>query len=119
MPRLTPGAAVRDPKVGGRVHSLLDLDRVVHEPARLTILTILVSAEEVEFKFIEEATGLTRGNLSAHVSKLETAGYLTVAKAFRGRIPVTSYRITVEGRKALDGYRKHLLDGLQQRSRSP
>ncbi len=100
-----------DPKAPA-VQALLDLDRVVHEPARLAILTVLAAAEEVEFKFLETAIGLTKGNLSSHVAKLEDAGYLTVQKAFRDRIPVTSYRITAEGRRALDAYRKRMLDGL-------
>jgi DNA-binding MarR family transcriptional regulator len=95
------------------VQALLDLDRVVHEPARLAILTVLSSAEEVEFKFLETALGLTRGNLSSHTAKLEEAGYLTVEKSFRDRIPVTTYRITPAGRAALQGYRKALLEGVR------
>ena len=95
------------------VQALLDLDRVIHEPARLAILTVLSSAEEVEFKFLETALGLTRGNLSSHTAKLEEAGYLTVEKAFRERIPVTTYRITPAGRSALQAYRKALLDGVR------
>ena len=91
------------------VQTLLELDRLVHEPARLAILTILASVEEVQFKFVEEALGLTRGNLSSHVSKLEDAGYLVVTKAFEDRIPVTSYRITARGRKALESYRAAML----------
>jgi DNA-binding transcriptional ArsR family regulator len=105
---------VSDPKATG-VQALLELDRVVHEPARLAILTILAAADEVAFTFLEETIGLTRGNLSSHVSKLEGAGYLTVNKAFRHRKPVTSYRITPAGRKAIDGYRKLLLAGLKNR----
>ncbi len=97
------------------VQGLLELDRLVHEPARLAILTVLAAADEVEFKFLEEAIGLTRGNLSSHVSKLEEAGYVAVTKSFRGRIPVTSYRLTADGRRALDAYRTRLLDGLQKR----
>ncbi len=100
-----------DPKAPG-LAGLLEVDRVVHEPARLAILTVLASAEEVQFKFLEEALGLTRGNLSSHVSKLEDAGYLTVTKAFAGRLPVTSYRITPRGRKALEAYRAAMLEGL-------
>ena len=94
------------------VQSLLVVDRVVHEPARLAILTILAAAEEVEFKFLEAAIGLTRGNLSSHVARLEAAGYLTVTKVFRDRIPVTSYRLTTQGRRALEAYRRQMLDGL-------
>lgn len=90
------------------LRELVNLDRVVHEPARLAILTILAEAEEVEFRFIESMTGLTRGNLSSHASKLEAAGYIEVSKAFRGRTPVTSYRITAAGREALTTYRTRL-----------
>lgn len=86
----------------------MDLDRVVHEPARLAILTVLAEAEEVEFRFVESVTGLTRGNLSSHASKLEDAGYLRVEKAFKGRTPVTTYRLTAEGREALEKYRRQL-----------
>lgn len=100
-----------DPKPSG-LGALLEIDRVVHEPARLAILTVLASAEEVQFKFLEEALGLTRGNLSSHVSKLEEAGYLTVTKAYEDRVPVTSYRITARGRKALETYRAAMLQGL-------
>lgn len=91
------------------VRGLLDLDRVVHEPARLAILTVLAEAADVEFRFLEAVTGLTRGNLSSHASKLEAAGYIEVQKSFRGRTPVTSYRITPTGRDALSAYRKQLL----------
>jgi DNA-binding transcriptional ArsR family regulator len=90
------------------VRGLMHLDRVVHEPARLAILTVLAEAEAVEFRFIEAVTGLTRGNLSSHASKLEAAGYIEVDKAFRGRTPVTSYRITEVGREALTAYRDRL-----------
>ena len=88
--------------------SILSLDRLVHEPARLAILTVLAEAEEVEFRFLESVTGLTKGNISSHVAKLEAAGYVTVAKRFKGRTPSTSYSITAAGRRALDGYRAQL-----------
>jgi DNA-binding transcriptional ArsR family regulator len=94
------------------VKPLVGLDRVVHEPARLALLTILTAADEVEFLFLEQATGLTKGNLSAHMAKLETAGYVEVRKAFRGKLPVTSYRITEAGAKALRKYRAALFQGL-------
>jgi DNA-binding transcriptional ArsR family regulator len=86
------------------LQSLLDLDRTIHEPARLVILTVLSSAQEVEFKFLETTTGLSKGNLSSHTGKLEAAGFLEVVKAFRGRVPVTSFRITEVGKKALADY---------------
>ena len=90
------------------IQSILDLDRIVHEPSRLAILTVLAAAEEVEFLFLQKITGLSKGNLSSHTQKLETAGYLETMKAFRGRIPVTSFRITDGGRIALRTYHKQL-----------
>jgi len=86
------------------LHTILGLDRMVHEPARLAILTVLAAADNVEFKFMESVTRLTKGNLNSHASKLETAGYLDVLKEFRGKIPVTSFRITPRGREALQQY---------------
>lgn len=87
---------------------VLALDRMVHEPARLAILTVLAEAEEVEFRFLETVTGLTRGNISSHTAKLEEAGYITIRKEFRGKTPVTSYRLTEQGRAALHRYREQL-----------
>jgi DNA-binding transcriptional ArsR family regulator len=87
---------------------ILALDRTVHEPARLAILTVLSAAEEVEFLFLQRVTGLSKGNLSSHAQKLEVAGFLETVKSFRGRIPVTSFRITDEGRTALKAYHKQL-----------
>lgn len=94
---------------------LLTLDRIVHEPARLAILTVLAEAERVEFRFLENVTGLTRGNISSHTAKLEAAGYVDVFKEFRGRTPVTSYSITAAGREALDAYRVQLRAAMQAR----
>ncbi len=88
--------------------AFLDLDRMVHEPARLAILTVLASAEEVAFLFLQKVTGLSKGNLSSHTQKLEAAGYLETAKAFQGRIPSTTFRITEEGRTALQAYHRQL-----------
>jgi DNA-binding MarR family transcriptional regulator len=84
--------------------SILDLDRMVHEPARLAILTVLSAAEEVEFLFLLKVTGLSKGNLSVQAQKLDAAGYVQTIKGFRGRIPVTTFKITSEGKKALVAY---------------
>jgi DNA-binding transcriptional ArsR family regulator len=91
-----------------RLRPILDLDRMVHEPARLMILSVLASAESVEFKFLESLTGLTKGNLSSHTAKLESAGYVKVHKSFRGRTPSTSFQLTPRGLKALTDYRQLL-----------
>ena len=95
-----------DPKP--HLQAILDLDRTVHEPARLAILTVLAAAESVEFLFLQRVTGLSKGNLSAHTQKLEAAGFLDTHKAFRGRIPVTRFQITEDGRAALRAYHKQL-----------
>jgi DNA-binding transcriptional ArsR family regulator len=95
------------------LEGFLTLDRVVHEPARLVILTVLAQAEEVEFRFLESVSGLTKGNLSSHISKLEDAGYLVVNKFFRGKVPATSLKITRSGRSALKKYREQLKGALQ------
>ena len=87
---------------------ILQLDRLIHEPARLMILTILAGAAEVEFRFIEQVSGLSKGNLSSHMSKLEAGGLIEVMKSFRGKKPVTTLRITPEGRAGLARYRQHL-----------
>lgn len=88
----------------GYLQALLAVDRVIHEPVRLAILSILAGADTVEFKFLEGTLGLSKGNLSSHAAKLEEAGYIAVHKAFRGKTPVTTYSITPAGKKALDGY---------------
>ena len=95
------------------IRALLEVDRVIHEPARLAILTILASADQVEFKFLEAITGLTKGNLSSHTAKLEQAGYIEIVKAFRQKKPMTSYRITSRGREALEQYRRELSPRVQ------
>jgi len=95
-------------KAGSNPRAILDLDRIVHEPARLAILTVLSSAQEVAFIFLQRVTGLSKGNLSSHTQKLEAAGYLETLKTFEGRIPVTSFRITEEGRIALKTYHRQL-----------
>lgn len=91
-----------------QAQSILEVDRVVHEPARLAILTVLAAAEEVEFLFLQKLLGLSKGNLSSHTQKLEAAGYLETRKAFRGRSPVTTFRMTPEGIVALETYQANL-----------
>ena len=83
---------------------MTDLDRVIHEPVRLRILSVLRGVESTDFNFLLTALGLTRGNLSVHADKLEQAGYVVIRKEFEGKIPRTRYAITNEGRLALDEY---------------
>ncbi len=83
---------------------LADLDRLVHEPARLAVMALLYVIESADFTFLMNQTGLTWGNLSAHLTKLEEAGYLEVEKSFKGRRPNTSLRLTRQGREAFREY---------------
>ena len=85
-----------------------DLDRLIHEPARLMILTILSTVDGADFLYLERETGLTRGNLSAHLSKLEDAEYVRIEKTFKGKLPLTVCRMTAEGQRAFSAYRRQL-----------
>jgi DNA-binding transcriptional ArsR family regulator len=92
------------------LRSVTELDRLIHEPARLLILTILSAAASADFLFLQRETGLTKGNLSAHLSKLEEAGYVKIEKTFKGKLPLTVCRLTATGKKALSQYRQQLQD---------
>ncbi len=81
-----------------------EIDRLIHEPARLTILAVLRGVEEADFLFLRDQAGLTKGNLSAHVSRLEDAGYVAVTKTYRDKIPRTLYRLTPLGEQAIQQY---------------
>jgi DNA-binding MarR family transcriptional regulator len=87
---------------------LADLDRVVHEPARLAIMAVLYSVEAADFLYLLHATGLTKGNLSSHLMRLEEAGYVQIQKGFRGKVPQTTCALTLAGREAFQSYRQHL-----------
>jgi DNA-binding transcriptional ArsR family regulator len=87
------------------LRSLTELDRLIHEPARLLIVTILSTVESADFLFLQRETDLTKGNLSAHLSKLENAGYVHIEKTFKGKLPLTVCKLTEAGQKAFDGYR--------------
>ena len=87
---------------------LSEIDRVIHEPARLLILAYLSVVESADFLFLMNQTNLTRGNLSSHLSKLEAAGYVDIKKEFVEKIPRTLLRLTNEGRKAFLEYRRNM-----------
>jgi DNA-binding transcriptional ArsR family regulator len=92
------------------LHSLTELDRLIHEPARLLIVTILSTVESADFLFLQRETELTKGNLSAHLSKLEEAGYVNIEKTFKGKLPLTVCKLTETGQQAFDGYRQQMQD---------
>jgi DNA-binding transcriptional ArsR family regulator len=88
--------------------TLNDIDRLIHEPARLMIMAHLYTASAADFIFLMRQTGLTWGNLSAHISKLEQAGYVRVEKEFQGRKPHTKLCLSDSGRVALRDYRQQM-----------
>ncbi|MFC1985878.1 winged helix-turn-helix domain-containing protein [Chloroflexota bacterium] len=87
---------------------IANIDRFIHEPSRLNIMAHLYVVESADFLFLIRQTGMTWGNLSVHVSKLETAGYVQVKKEFLGKKPHTSVSLTNSGRGAFDEYRKNM-----------
>lgn len=86
------------------VQELAQLDKLVHEPARLAILTTLANCAEADFLLLQNFTGLTKGNLSAHLSKLEAGDLVLIIKDFVGRKPHTTARLTRMGQQAIDAY---------------
>ena len=86
------------------LRNLAEVDRLVHEPARLMILMVLYTVEAADFTFLVNATELTDGNLSSHLSKLEAAGYVEIEKGYAGKKPRTTLQLTEEGRKAVENY---------------
>ena len=95
----------------------VELDKTIHEPARLQIMTQLYVVEEADFLFLMRKTGLTWGNLSSHMSKLEAAGFIEVKKEFLDKKPHTILKITAAGRSSFEDYRlalKKVFEGLSE-----
>ncbi len=91
------------------------IDRLIHEPSRYVLMAYLYVVEAADFLFLLRQTGMTWGNLSAHLGKLEAAGYVVIEKEFLGKKPHTTVRLTDEGRNAFEEYRgnmKRALDNL-------
>jgi DNA-binding MarR family transcriptional regulator len=82
----------------------MEIDKIIHEPARLRIMMILAGLEQADFTFLVTTLDLTRGNLNRHIEKLESAGYLKVKRSFKGKVRNTSYQITQKGSEALAQY---------------
>lgn len=92
--------------------ALSELDRLVHEPGRLVVLACLLPVERADYLYVLRQSGLTQGNLSSHLTKLEDAGYVKVQKVFVGKTPRTLLSITAAGRKAFERYRKQIVAAL-------
>ena len=100
--------------------SVGDINKMIHEPARLLIVAHLFVVESADFLFLMRQTGMTFGNLSSHMSRLEAAGYIDVEKEFVGKKPNTKLSLTRSGREAFEGYRRSMrqlfTDGAQGES---
>lgn len=106
MPPSSPGNENLQP--------IANIDRMIHAPARLLILAFLAVIESADFTFLMNQTGLTRGNLSSHLQKLEDADYINVQKEFVDRIPRTLIRLTDTGREAIQAYRENMRQVVEQ-----
>ena len=90
------------------VPSLVGVDRLIHEPSRSVILAVLSAVESADFLYLLRETGLTKGNLTVHLSKLEAAGFIEIEKTYRGKLPLTLCHITDKGKQAFKDYRQQL-----------
>jgi DNA-binding MarR family transcriptional regulator len=95
-----------------QIRTISELDRVIHEPGRLMIVALLSAVERTDFLYLQHETGMNKGTLSSHLSRLEEAGYIEVSKTYRGKVPQTLLRLTTAGRKAFEQYRRKLKEAL-------
>jgi DNA-binding MarR family transcriptional regulator len=89
-------------------HPLIDLDRTIHSPARLMVMTYLYAVESADYIFLQNLTGLTWGNISSHLSKLEEEGYVAIEKEIVGKKPHSMVHLTQSGRKAFREYKQSM-----------
>ena len=87
---------------------LASADRLIHDPSRLAILSALLACAEADFQYLLAATGLSKGNLSSHLSKLEAGGLIAIRKGFEGKIPWTRAGLTADGREKVEAHWRSL-----------
>jgi DNA-binding transcriptional ArsR family regulator len=92
-----------------RAQEIAQLDRLIHEPARLTIMLILDGVSEADFLYLQREGGFTQGNLSGHLARLEEAGYVEIEKKFKGKVPLTVCSLTGKGKAAFSEYSQRML----------
>jgi DNA-binding transcriptional ArsR family regulator len=95
-------------------HDIGQIDRLIHEPARLWIMTVLRAVREADFLYLLREGNFTQGNLSSHLMKLEEAGYIEIEKTFKGKVPLTICRATGRGEAALADYSARMLGILRR-----
>ena len=88
------------------IEDIISLDKVIHEPARIAILTMLSIVDKTDFIFLKNSTGLTQGNLSSHLTKLENADYIIIEKTFKGKRPLTLVQLSDKGKTEFAEYLK-------------
>lgn len=103
---------VQDKEEALELKQLADIDPVVHSPARLMVLTYLYVVDSIDFVYLKRITGLSWGNLSTHLTKLEDAGYVKIEKTFQDKKPHTMIQLTEEGRSAFRDYKDSLQEVL-------
>lgn len=87
---------------------LTSVDKLIHEPARLAVITILDFVESSDFLYLQRATGLTKGNLSVHLQKLEEADLIEIQKTFQGKYPRTICKLTKKGKQGFKVYKEQM-----------
>ena len=87
---------------------IAELNKLIHEPARLSILTALAACVKADFTFLQRLTGLSKGNLSSHLSKLESAGLIHITKTYDEKKPITYLRLTKDGKQLIENHWKNL-----------
>ena len=87
---------------------LSSVDKIIHEPARLAVITILDTVESADFLYLQRAAGLTKGNLSVHLQKLEEAGLIEIQKTYQGKIPRTLCKLTMNGKQGFKQYKDQM-----------
>ena len=97
-----------------KLAALNTVDRLIHEPARFQVMALLYVLDSADFVFVMGQTGLTWGNLSAHITRLEEGGYLKVEKGFKGKRPQTMLSLTKQGRQAFQSYRQSMQQMLDE-----
>jgi DNA-binding MarR family transcriptional regulator len=108
--------------MSSEIQRAAEIDRLIHEPSRMMIMTILYAAGQADFLYLQHQTGLTRGNLSNHLARLEQGDYIQIEKTFRGKVPQTLLSLTPQGKSAFETYRKQmilLVDALHASEQEP
>ena len=103
----------------GRIQEISQLDRLIHEPARLAIMLILGGVGEADFLYLQREGGFTQGNLSGHLGKLEEAGYVAIEKKFKGKVPLTVCALTGKGQAALADYSRRMRECIRVQRIAP